>query len=250
MAAYKLEDNIREKLEERELKPSDNAWDKLEMQLDASQPKNKSYIWFYVAASIIGVAFLSSVFIYDNSFSSDIQIVQIDENENSVQTEQLPVENNVREKTSEKQEIKPEEKSKIILKPIISKRSAIEKKMERTQVAINVSSESVESSVINEKKEVFEEDIVFKNKVDEVVAQIQNMEKTLDEVNVEEVEFLLENAQREIRAKRVLNPKKVDAMALLQDVEWELEKSFRDKVFDVLGDGFQKVRTAYLERNN
>lgn len=250
MAAYKLEDNIREKLEERELKPSDNAWGKLEMRLDASQPKNTSYIWFYVAASLVGIAFLSSVLLYDNNFSSEIQVVQINNNENKLETEHVLVENNIPENTLEKQQLKPKEKAEVILKPTISKKSSIEKKIEKTQVATNSSSDSEDSTIKTPKKGIFEEDIIFKNKVEEVVAQIQNMEKSSDEVTVEEVELLLENARREIQTKRVINTDRVDAMALLQDVEWELEKSFRDKVFDVLGDGFQKIRTAYLERNN
>jgi hypothetical protein len=64
------------------------------------------------------------------------------------------------------------------------------------------------------------------------------------------VEALLNNARREIETQRILNNPKVDATALLEDVEWELEKSFRDKVFDALGEGFQKVRTAVTERND
>lgn len=250
MAAYKLEDDIREKLEERELKPSNNAWEKLEMRLDAQQPRKKSYVWFYVAASLVGIAFLSSVFVYNNSVSSEIQIVQTNVKGKSSEIEQVLMENNIEEETSKKQEIKPEEKSTIILKPTISKKSAIEKKKERTQIATNVSTESEKASIETQNTEILEEEIIFKNKVEEVVAQIQNLESSSEEVMLEEVESLLENARREVQLNRILHSNKVDAMALLKDVEWELEKSFRDKVFDALGDGFQKIRTAYLERNN
>lgn len=52
MAPYKLEDNIREKLEARELKPSADAWSKLEAKLDTEQPKKKTVLWYYVAASL------------------------------------------------------------------------------------------------------------------------------------------------------------------------------------------------------
>ena len=54
MAPYKLEDNIREKLEARELKPSADAWKKLESKLDAAQPKKKTLVWYYVAAGFVG----------------------------------------------------------------------------------------------------------------------------------------------------------------------------------------------------
>ena len=63
---------------------------------------------------------------------------------------------------------------------------------------------------------------------------------------------LLAKAQREIELQRILNNSnyKIDAAALLSDVESELERSFRDKVFDALGEGYQKIRTAVAERNN
>ena len=65
-----------------------------------------------------------------------------------------------------------------------------------------------------------------------------------------DVEALLNNARREIETQRIINNPKVDATALLEDVEWELEESFRDKVFDALGEGYNKVRTAVSERND
>ena len=61
---------------------------------------------------------------------------------------------------------------------------------------------------------------------------------------------LLLKAQDEIHSREILNTKKVDATALLNMVESELETNFRDKVFEALGDGYEKVRTAVVERNN
>ena len=64
------------------------------------------------------------------------------------------------------------------------------------------------------------------------------------------MEEMLNTARRDLQTQRILKSPKVDATALLQDVEWELEKSFRDKVFDALGEGFRKIRTAVIERND
>ncbi len=61
---------------------------------------------------------------------------------------------------------------------------------------------------------------------------------------------MLLKAQRDINSLKIVKNKKVDATALLNVVESELETSFRDKVFDALGDSFEKVRTAVAERNN
>ncbi|NNK21468.1 MAG: hypothetical protein HKP07_09175, partial [Flavobacteriaceae bacterium] len=42
---------------------------------------------------------------------------------------------------------------------------------------------------------------------------------------------------------------KVDALALLADVEEEVNRSFRDQLFEKLKDGYLKVRTAIAYRN-
>ena len=83
-----------------------------------------------------------------------------------------------------------------------------------------------------------------------MVASVKKLQENNTKVTAAEVEALLNNARRDIQTQRVLNSPKVDAAALLQDVEWEVEKSFRDKVFDALGEGFNKIRTAVSERND
>ena len=75
MAPYKLEDNIREKLEARELKPSAEVWKKLEAKLDAEQPKKKTLLWYYVAASFVGFIILASIFYIQDNLKINDQIV-------------------------------------------------------------------------------------------------------------------------------------------------------------------------------
>lgn len=261
MAPYKLEDNIREKLEARELKPSADAWKKLEAKLDAQQPKKKPVIWYYVAASFVGFLILASIFF--NRSTSEVNNQIVDENvelnnskndseiiPNDSETKEIASEENNAEKVetivSKKETENPQPKS-IQLKPLPQKKSAIDKKIEKMESIAKVSEEN--SKTLKPKTQN-EEDKLFNNKVDEVVASVKMLQENNTEVMAKEVEALLNNARREIQTQRILNSPKVDAMALLQDVEWELDKSFRDKVFDALGDGFNKIRTAVTERND
>ena len=94
--------------------------------------------------------------------------------------------------------------------------------------------------------------IFINSKVAEVVAQLQDLQKNDAAVSAKEIDALLLKAQREIHSQELINSKnkKVDAKTLLNVVESEMETSFRDKVFEALGDGFEKVRTAVAERNN
>jgi hypothetical protein len=265
MAPYKLEDNIREKLEAREIKPSADAWKKLQAKLEAEQPKKKPMLWYYAAASFVGFIIIASVFFSRNIPEANNQIVDetIEQNHTEKQPEIIP--NNTKtqqiaseENNSEKDEtIKLNSEGKIkqkpnrnTIKPLPQKNSEIDKKIESTEVIAKTSADEKQKQIIEEKSILSEEDKLFKNKIDEVVASVKKLQENNTEVTTKEVEALLNNARRDIQTQRILNSPKVDATALLQDVEWELEKSFRDKVFDALGEGFQKVRTAVTERND
>jgi len=263
MAPYKLEDNIREKLEARELKPSTDAWKKLQIKLDAEQPKKKTFLWYYVAASFVGFIILASIFYNQNNLEINNQIVNetVEQHNaekqseiiiNNSETEEIATKENVSEKNEDlkpKKEANKEQKlNSKSLKPLPQKKSEIDKKVENTDAIAKVANKEEELPLKTKVQK--EEDKLFNQKIEEVVASVKKLQKNKNEVNVTDVEALLNNARREIQTQRILNSPKVDATALLQDVEWELEKSFRDKVFDALGEGFQKVRTAVSERND
>jgi hypothetical protein len=263
MAPYKLEDNIREKLEARELKPSADAWKKLEARLDAEQPKKKTVLWYYVAASFVGFLILASVFFSRNNAEVGNQIVNETIEQKSVEKQPEVIPNNSQseeiaseenhletvEKIAPKKETEKKQKpNSDQLKSLPQKKSEVDKKIESVEAIAKVTKVEAEQALKTTLEK--EEDKLFNNKVDEVVASVKKMQENNTEINVTDVEALLNNARREIETQRILNNPKVDATALLEDVEWELEKSFRDKVFDALGEGFQKVRTAVTERND
>ncbi len=263
MAPYKLEDNIREKLEARELKPSADAWNKLESKLDATQPKKKTVLWYYVAASFIGILILASVFFSRNKPEANNNFVEINTEKNILEKQPEIIPNNsetneivTEEGNSEKVEVikskSDEGKSQKLnsLKPLPHKKSEIDKKAENKEAIAKVTIKEKQQSLETVKEQTKAEDKLFNQKIDEVVASVKKLQENSTEVNATDVEELLNNARQEIQTQRILNNPKVDATALLQDVEWELEKSFRDKVFDALGEGFQKVRTAVTERND
>ncbi len=253
MAPHKLEDNIREKLEAREIQPSADAWKKLEAKLDAEQPKRKTVLWYYVAASFVGFVILASVFFSRNNAEMNNEVVNetTEQKITEKQPEIIPNDSKLQEIASEEKSLEKVEKKQNApsnsVKVLPHKRSEIDKKIEKTEAIANVTKKEDKLLKNTTQKE---EDKLFNNKVDEVVASVKKLQENNPEVNATDVESLLNNARRDIQTQRILNSPKVDAPALLEDVEWELEKSFRDKVFDALGEGFQKVRTAVSERND
>ena len=134
--------------------------------------------------------------------------------------------------------------------------TSTEKKLETKENArIKTAETSVatsEASEVKENPEAPKATQYFDKKVEEVVASVESLQQKNTQVTIEEVENLLQQAQRDIATQRLLDQAttRIDPASLLDDVENELERSFRDKVFDALGEGFNKIRTAVVERNN
>src|SRR5690554_5295660 len=171
MASYKLEDNIREKLESRELKPSEKAWDKLQVKLDAEQPQKKTVLWYYVAASVIGILILSSVFytntievkdeivtesVDEKTIDNDLKIIPHSEDaQKYVSTQNNSVVNKPEEnKNKEKLQSNSNLKTPSPESPLSTgtKKSEIDKKIDKTKVLANTEKEkSLEEELINAK---------------------------------------------------------------------------------------------------
>ena len=263
MAPIKFEENIREKLEAREMQPSHSAWNKLSAQLDdVPEKKGNKFIWFAVAAAIVGALVAVSVFINDSSISSEKNDKLVKEETQTNKRLQKDVENNVFTNPSEaipKKEVaaieevseeKTEESTKVVTQSVVTPAKYIAKNDMKPVISKEMEVDKNDEESIIKKSNLTQEEIIFNTKVDKVVAEVMALQNNNGTITAEEIDALLQSAQKDIATQRILSSQKVDATALLLDVEFELERSFRDKVFDALGDGFKKIRTAVVERNN
>ena len=260
MAPIKFEENIKDKLEQRTIQPSSDAWSKLSERLDAEpKKKKKGYWWLGVAASFIGLLIVSSILFSGDSGGNNTPVIVNDNTENTV----IDAENNlvVNEEEVQKNEIAIEEleiKSEIPVKEIIkpikqeqkNKTEAVvfteQKNLQKTTMESVAQQETIIATDINEVKTT--EDL----KVDEVVAQILKLQEQKSTVTDAEIDALLKQAERELMSKRLYetSTQTVDAELLLLQVETDIDQSFRDRVFDALKSGYKKVKTAVAERNN
>jgi len=281
MAPIKLEENIREKLQERELQPSKEAWNKLSDRLEKEpHKKNNRRLWMTVAAGFVGVLLVVS-FLLDSKNNTNIEQIAVEDNTtlqaeektvNDSNIEEPIVENTTgnmaevetkqEENYSENENIRKNNRTEFVVNTQNNENMPIEKDgtyPEEIQspvedeviydaVAINTKDERA----VEEEPVKTENDLFIDSKVEEVITAIEQIKKEKNTITVEDIDALLNKAQRDISDNRILNSKnrKVDATALLMDVENELERSFRDKVFEALGNGFDKIRTAVVERNN
>ena len=277
MAPLKFEDNIREKLEERAIEPTVNSWEKLASQLDVHEAKKRKkdnkILWYSIAAVFVGVLVITAVW-KNRSLSEDPNRIEIVDRSDEI------LKKNQTEITldeQEKKEIIPVEEKKEETVTIEKKKSeaisvkkqlAVDNKVaEATKSNSNKVKDTFEkvdgadlnkqfdtkeavAATLNEKEILPVDANVIEEKIADVLAQVDELQKDQNEVTEEEINQLLRNAQREITSQRILKSNTVSASALLQDVEEEIDETFKQRVFEALKTGFKKVRTAVAEREN
>ena len=277
MAPIKFEENIKEKLEQRRLEPSQDAWASLSNRLDKeSNNRNKGlFLYLGIAASIVGVLLVYSLLIKSSSEVDGIQeVVNSEINAENVTSPEQDIKNvepqvaetsvedinvdetpkeelkdfNIKKSTSEyvvSNTNKPKEKVQTTPQNLIINEPV---KLPKAAVIANVSSNPEEKSLEKPLNKLDFESA----KVLEVVTAIQKLEASGNDVTDSEIDALLKQAERDILNQRLYNEttRTVNADALLQDVEEDLEQSFRERVFQNLKSSFNSVKTAVAARNN
>ncbi|WP_159098268.1 hypothetical protein [Aquimarina sp. Aq78] len=266
---------MKEKLEQRAIKPSSDSWERLTTQLDSARKQkkeSKKIQWYGIAAIFVGVLILTSILMNQNPVSEQDNTQFVDNNNEVIKNENTEVvENkNTQQKVIEKSNSKAFEENPISNNTVTS---SLKKEKENLKKK-NVTSEIIMHEDKTVKKmlgnrdydtELAENDknantiknkilpvdsLIIEDKVAGVVAQIQELQKNNTQVTDDEINRLLLEAQREISAEKILESNTVSASNLLQDVEAELDETFKQRVFEALKTGFQKVKTAVVERDN
>ena len=243
MGQSEFNDDIKNKLEQRSLSPSDGAWDKLEVMLDNKDRSvmRRQYRRYFIAASmllLIGLSYLylsqENSVIEERSLVNDETVIEVTPNKNEVNTQVAIVKNNTNSLVSE------DDGNKEFKRQIPSKRSIKIAHDARNQVVLAL----VDNK--NVKESSLEEELVLENVVST---------KTVRDVDAE-VEALLADAMRKLPVKEKVDDRAkeqstyvVDEKALLASVEQEMDISFKEKIFKKIKEGFQKTKTVVVKRN-
>ncbi len=246
MEPDKFEKHIKDQLSNREINPSENAWKSISGQLqNPESPKSNRRFWYGVAAVFIGILIISTLYLNrsDEVIESGIQIVETPNDTTGIpKRENKVVEQNV-----------TEDKVTFFNKPF-----PVESERAMVKVETTINSNSQFTALDQSKGQVVEDKVVrsqteklINAKIAEIVAQVDLIENGNLSISNAEVDSLLRKAQNELVTDKIFNREgQVDAMALLNEVEGELDKSFREQIFESLKTGFLKVRTAVADRNN
>jgi hypothetical protein len=234
MELNKLENQFKEKLENREINPSEAAWDRLDAMLSVAESKPDSYLdestqlnsnrkftWLYVAAGILGFLFVGNLF-----FSQKESLIENQKN------------NIVIEKTSLKDTLKSETKpqTKELSFPKTSIKAASKALVQTAKIKKN----SIENQVVNTPKEVvveskpnYQNEAIVINK-SSISTNIDSLLASVDKPNTE--------------AKKAAI--KINSTALLNQVDGELQVSFREKALNTITKKYKEAKEALANRNN
>lgn len=234
MEPEKFENGIKRTLQEREIKPSANSWDKLEQRLEQEKRGSKPYFWWVSAAAAVAVVFFMLGSYFNAPMPAETpQLVE--------ESPEIPL---LQEKTTE-----PE-----VLQVVASEAEETEEKPSEERPVKNAIFEApVPEASFEAIAEVSEEaseapEAVteqYPDLVEEIKAELAANEIP-GEVTDTEIEALLLLATAELETQQRYS---VNADDLLQQVEYELEQSFRQKVFEVVKEGLLKAKTAVANRD-
>lgn len=229
MEQNKLENEFKNKLNQREITPSENAWDRLDTMLTVAEEKKpiRSYGWLYIAASIIGVTFLGTFFLSQNNQNTTIEsnevVIGNNQKVEPIQKDISIVPSNSKsESTVVISEIKKTEKNSQDLMPTIKREN---------QVALNPK----EDSLIP--------------KAEENQTNIKIKQLASSNINDETVDKMLAEVKRISKEGNSKTLVKVNSNTLLSQVDGELELSFREKVINKVNKNYQTVKVALANRN-
>ncbi|MGC1515247.1 MAG: hypothetical protein WA810_06690 [Maribacter sp.] len=253
METNKFEQYIKSRLKERELEPSSKAWERIAGQLQPL-PKSKSpyRVWMGIAASLLIVITISLFYLEANHKASIEEPVLVDSKKES----SAPKYENGDLKTSDtkaKENVTNQEEG--IAKKFETERNRVVGVDTTTLYRVGRNSPGLvfkDTNTSNGEAEfiVGIDEKTINEKVEEVLNRVHAMERS-NAVTDAEVDSLLKQAQQDILREQIFKTDaSVDAMALLNEVEGELDQSFRDQIFNSLKAGFIKVRTAVADRNN
>jgi hypothetical protein len=231
MEQNKLENEFRNKLNQREINPSENSWDRLDAMLTVAEEKKpvRRYSWIYIAASIIGFAFLGSFFLN-----------QSDKNV-TIESNKVVIENN--------QKVEPIQKEAHSINSSNLQTESIAVISEMKTVKKN--SRAIKSTTNNQNQ------VAQNSNLDSVTTRIKNSQSIQETEQIassnrndNSVDGMLASVQTTSKADNLKSTIKVNPNILLSQVDGELELSFREKALNTITKKYKEAKEALVNRNN
>ncbi|RAR47825.1 hypothetical protein [Flavobacterium lacus] len=223
MEPNNIEKQIKEKLNQREIQPSQNAWDRLDAMLSVEEQKPKrSYKWLSIAAIFMGFT-LIGIFMINQSNSV----------ENTTPTKEIVFENEIKN-VENQNEIENNFSTRVTNEDVVTVIQA-KKNPKENPIVINPKKDFLLDNHSNKKEAIVE------NQSKKSTNKYTTAESLLAEIETGE-KMEVPNISKKPSVK-------VDANALLSSAEKEVDESFRDKVIQSINKKYNSVKSTLANRN-
>jgi hypothetical protein len=229
MGQHKLETQFKEKLNSREIKPTEMAWDRLNAMLSvvetdesgqANQKTKSKFAWLYIAASFIGFLLISTVFFKAKENTIDIK-------KNTV-----VIENS-----------NPKKSSKVAIKSIKAESNVSKTTIKSDSKPLVQTQKDTKSNV-----EIIK---IQENAVAKIQPNNQNLQVEENKnISHENMESLLASVEKISKTDRKNSTIKINSSDLLNQVDGELQVSFREKALNTITKKYKEAKEAFANRNN
>ncbi|MGL2987265.1 hypothetical protein ACSVH5_06690 [Flavobacterium sp. RSSA_27] len=220
MELNNFEQQAKEKLSNREIAPSAQAWDRLDAMLSVQEKPKKKMTWWYVAASVTGLLLVGTLFFSTSEESNVITPSQEIVVTSSADKDSVTTQSSI-EPTNE---VKIQSKSAVVTNVSKFTNNAIRTtKTNHQELSINNPITTTNNPIST---------TIEKNTEHKAIAAID-----------ENVPVVATGIQKKQKIQ-------VDPSTLLSQVDGELELSFREKVIAKVNKNYQTVKVALANRNN
>jgi hypothetical protein len=237
MELNKLEQDFKQKLEQRTIQPTEMAWDRLDAMLSVAekQKKKPGRNWMYIAASFLALLLVGTFFLNK-------------EKQDSVTN----INNSVTETRSERGTT-----IDTAVKPSVINEFFTEEDAVATTTSISTGKVSVTpvKSISSKKSDVSSTVVAATNDNADSNTDVTKVKSGPAKINVDAAD-LLASVDTPVVNETIAVTKakkqsvKVNPNSLLSSVEGELDDSFRGKVLQSVAKNYDKIKTSVASRNH
>ncbi|MCZ8332042.1 MAG: hypothetical protein O9282_12085 [Flavobacterium sp.] len=232
MAQNKLENQIREKLNSREIQPSAQAWDRLDAMLTVGEEKKTKRSFF--SFKYIGIAASVLVFVTLGLFYFNQKNTTIESQNTVVETERKETPNsNIQTPNLESRQI--EEVAVSVKKEDYSQQTTDNRQPITNNNEVSIITQNQEEAIVNQ----------------EIVSPKQE-EKIIKKTSMVDVDELLASVEKDRKKETKVSKSSIniDAKSLLSEVDTELDMTFRQRVLNTVNKNYKSVKEAVVNRNH
>jgi hypothetical protein len=267
MEQTKLENQIKNKLNQRSMTPAAASWDRLDAMLSIAEPskselKNpkRNWGWMYIAASFLGFVLIATVYFSQTETMIDAGKIPSGVSKNQLVVNQTKLGESKTRLTLNQTQL-GESKTRLALNQTQLGESKTRLALNKTQLGESKTRLVVNQTQLGENKTRLANEPIINQKNNPIAVDLKSSESQNPEVKSSTTEtikpkyissnVLLASVQPATDVEKPIRKSdlKIDPKGLLSEVEGELNQTFRETTLERISRNFKTIRTAVANRN-